>query len=287
MRVPASHPIRRSAAALALLALALPLCAQNHGPAQTRTVEQAPPAASSPAASSSSGSSFRSSGPSDSMSMGRQGGQGGQGHQRHTTTSDRPRNLPPPTSQQILKPQATPRAENMPETRTWRNRDLFAEIRAMARRGFIAVTQIPETVTTLEDYCWFPSGWRAYGFAVPPKENLKVRLHHPNEGWFRLAMVNKWGQMGAGMLQNLIPTGNPEVTFNNLTDGPQAVYVLVDDPGWMSSKEKPYTLDIKRSWDPAVKAVPPVPAVLGIWAQPKPAAPAPAAIPEAAPKPQP
>jgi hypothetical protein len=217
----------------------------------------------------------------------REGGEGGNGHQRHTTTSDRPRNLPPPTTQQILKPQATPRLVDMPENRYWRSRDLFAEIRVMARRGFIAVTQIPETVANLEDFSWFPSGWRAYGFAVPPKEHLKVRLHHPNEGWFRLVMVNKWGQTGAGMLQNLIPTGNPEVTYNNPTDGPQAVYVIVDDPGWMSSKEKPFTLDIKRSWDPAVKAVPPVPAVLGIWAQPIAAAPAPSATPEAAPKPLP
>jgi hypothetical protein len=184
----------------------------------------------------------------------------------------------------ILRPQATARITVFPETRYWKNRDLFAEIRTMARRGFIAVTQIPATTTTLEDYCWFPSGWRAYGFAVPIKESIKVRLHHTNEGWFRLMAVNKWGQTGAGMLQNLIPTGNPEVSFNNLAEGPQVVYVIVDDPGWMSSQDHPYTLEIKRSWDPAVKAVPPVPVVLGIWAQQKQATPAPAGTQEPGPK---
>jgi hypothetical protein len=282
MRTLSLHPISRIGAALSLVALAAPLHGQNHAPAQTRTVEQAP--ATAPSQPQAAAPSFHGSGPSGSMSMDRQSREGSRGHQRRTTASDRPRNLPPPASQEIQRPRATPRAENLPENRFWKTRDLFAEIRTMARQGFIAVTQIPETLTTLEDFCWFPSGWRAYGFAVPTKESIKVRLHHTNEGWFRLVAVNKWGQTGAGMLQNLIPTGNPEVSFNNLADGPQVVYVIVDDPGWMSSKERPYTIDIKRSWDPAVKAVPPVPMVLGIWAQQKQTAPAHADTQEPGPK---
>jgi len=136
----------------------------------------------------------------------------------------------------------------------------------MARRGFIRVIPVDGEVTELTGYAEFPAGWIAYGFVVAPKGKLHVRLHHSNEGWFRLAMMNKWGQLEEGMLQNLIPTGNPEVTFNNPTDQVKAVYVLVDDPGLMSTKENPFTLKIERSWDPKEK-LPGATVVQGIWAK--------------------
>jgi hypothetical protein len=138
----------------------------------------------------------------------------------------------------------------------------------MARRGFIPVTAVGEA-EEFTGYCWYPAGWRAYAFVVPAKEKLHVRLYHTNTGWFRLAMFDKWGQLREGMLQNLIPTGNPEVSFNNPRDEAMAVYVLVDDPGWMSSKGNPFTLKVDRSWDPGKTKTPELPTVMGIWAKTK------------------
>ena len=68
------------------------------------------------------------------------------------------------------------------------------------------------------------------------------------------------------MLQNLIPTGNPEVRYTNPSKEARAVYVIVDDPGWMSSKAYPYLLDIKRDWEPGREDVKGVKPVQGIWA---------------------
>jgi len=183
----------------------------------------------------------------------------------------------------VYRPSALARRMVLPEEGFWRSRDLFAQMRIMARRGFLEVTPVGEEVGQVVGSSWFPSGWRAYGFAVPPKEKLHVRLHHGNEGWFRLVMVNKWGQVTEGMLQNLIPTGNPEVTFKNPGNDARTVYVIVDDPGWMSSKENPFTLTVERSWDPGKVKLPQVPQVVGIWASRKPADPAaPVVLPEKA-----
>jgi len=159
----------------------------------------------------------------------------------------------------------------MPGPTYWKSRDLFAEIHWMARRGCIEVVPVPETVGTVKDFSLVGSGWKSYGFRVPAGEKLHVRLHHSNEGWFRLQMVNKWGNLEEGMLKNLIPTGNPEVTYTNPSKETRNVYVIVDDPGWMSSKENPYTLAIERSWDPAKTPVDnnKVPIAVGIWAEKK------------------
>ena len=206
----------------------------------------------------------------------------------HTTglANVRPANVPLPASNRIFLPSPMSRALALPLAPFWEGRDLMSEIQAIARRGFIAVTPVAMTTPAVTDNSYVPAGWKAYAFAVPGKESLHVRLHHGNEGWFRLAMVNRWGQMSEGMLQNRIPTGNPEVSFKNPSNLPQVVYVIVDDPGWMSSESNPYVLNIDRSWDPLKRAVPEIPSALGIWATRKPKAdpkapsePAPAPVP--------
>jgi hypothetical protein len=137
----------------------------------------------------------------------------------------------------------------------------------MSRRGFIPVTAA-KNYSKLLSWCYFPSGWWAYGFVVPPQGKLHVRLHHPNEGWFRLLMVDRWGESRRqGMLQNLIPTGNPEVSYTNPMAAPNTVYVIVDDPGWMSSEKNPYTLEVTRNWDVSNTQTPDLPSVMGVWAQ--------------------
>jgi hypothetical protein len=184
-----------------------------------------------------------------------------------TVQNDRPHipiaaELPP---YKIVDPPRHARRTVLPDRKCWRSRDIFGEIQWMSRRGFIRVIPVPDEVTELKGFVDSPSGWIAYGFPVPPRGKLHVRLYHPNESWFRLLMMNRWGGLEAGMLQNLIPTGNPEVTYTNPTDGFKAVYVLVDDPGLMSREGNPFTLKIDRSWDP--KENRPAATVLqGIWA---------------------
>lgn len=167
----------------------------------------------------------------------------------------------------LVMPRATERCTIIPTDETWRHRDLMAEIQAISRRGFIPVLPVAGDIDALQDYAFFPSGWKAYGFVVPGRGELEVRLDHPNLGWFRLAMVNKWGSLQAGMLQNLIPKGTPVVTFKNPKDTSQEVFVIADDPGWMSSKQTPYKITIKRSWDGKKDGPGGLPQVLGIWAQ--------------------
>lgn len=246
---------------------------RGHTRSQNQSVDRPSPSQAGPGfGGSSQPGSPRSGNAQDSGFTGNPGFQrrGNDGPQ-----ANRPASVPRPASNTVYRPQAMVRCLERPTATYWQHRDLFAEMRAMARRGFIEVIPVADEVNTLTSYSWFPSGWRGFAFAVPAKEKLHVRLHHGNEGWFRLVMVDKWGQTGAGMLQNLIPTGNPEVTYNNPTNLAQAVYVIVDDPGWMSSEKAPFNLTIERSWDPATKKAPPMPQVVGIWAsRPAPAKPA-------------
>ncbi|MDE3246998.1 MAG: hypothetical protein KGN80_13000, partial [Acidobacteriota bacterium] len=97
----------------------------------------------------------------------------------------------------------------LPNSYFWGHRDLMAEIQFMSRQGFVACTRVADDATEVTDYSDFPQGWKGYAFVVPAKGTLHVSLNHTNRGWFRLVMMNKWGDLQAGMLQNLIPTGNP------------------------------------------------------------------------------
>lgn len=172
-----------------------------------------------------------------------------------------------PPRRVLLAPPAMERCRIVPTELAWQRRDIMREIQHMARRGLIPVTPVSALVDTVEDVAIFPAGWKAYGFVVPAKGELEVRLNHPNLGWFRLMMVNKWGSLQEGMLQNLIPKGTPVVTFKNPKNSPQEVFVIADDPGWMSTKADPYTISIKRSWEPRQNGLDPMPQTVGIWAK--------------------
>lgn len=159
---------------------------------------------------------------------------------------------------------ATPRCTERPDETFWRTRDLAAEIQRNARRGPIPIVRIAPDASEVKGFGLFPAGWRGYGFVVPPGESLKVSLFHPNRGWFRLQMVNKWGNLEEGMLQNVVRTFEPVVTYTNPSKQARAIYVIADDPGWMSYEQNPFTLKIERSWDPALK-LDDTPVVQGIW----------------------
>lgn len=170
------------------------------------------------------------------------------------------------TVRPVITPREMERCTSMPTTQAWEARDLVRELRTLSRQGYVPVTMVKGGLDAFKAHTEIPSGWRAYGFVVPGKGELEVRLTHPNQGWFRLLMMNKWGQLSKGMLQNLHPKGDPIVTYKNPGNSAQAVFVLADDPGWMSSSRLPYTLNIKRSWSGKEVDLRPVPQRLGIWA---------------------
>jgi len=149
---------------------------------------------------------------------------------------------------------------------------LLAEIQRNARRGSIPIVPVSPEVNELQGYGLFPAGWRGYGFVVPPGETLKVSLFHPNRGWFRLLMVNKWGSLEEGMARQRLHKAEPVVTYTNPSRKAKAIYVIADDPGWMSYEENPFTLKIERSWDPSKLKVDDTPVVQGIWTAAAPSA---------------
>ncbi len=158
-----------------------------------------------------------------------------------------------PVTRTVVKPPATERRIEMPNTLYWtqRSQNLLATIERTARKiGLIQAIRIADQYKTVTAKSERPAGWAAYAFAVPGRGNLRVTLVHPNEGWFRLVMVDKWGGAVEGMFQNIIPKGYPTVSFQNPKEEAQVVFVIVDDPGWMSSETSLYTLTIDRDWTP-------------------------------------
>lgn len=175
-------------------------------------------------------------------------------------------------------PRASPFREFLPAKRLteqprdeayWRMRvpDLIDQIQANARRGPLVVFPVPPESTEVRGWSNFPAGWACYGFVVPPAGTLKVSLFHPNRGWFRLRGANKWGRLEGGMESFALHRLDPVVIYTNPGSNPRPVYIIADDPGWMSYAQNPYRLEIERSWDP--KANPEDRSLMnqGIWVQ--------------------
>jgi hypothetical protein len=152
-----------------------------------------------------------------------------------------------------------------PDLGYWRHRDIMAEIQWLSRRGFIPVSPIGDSVDILSDYSQQPAGWRAYGISVPVGGTVQVEVQHTKTAWFRLMLVDKWGTPGPGMLQAAIAHQPVLVTYKNPNKEATAVYVIVDDPAWWSDAKNPYTLAIRRDWDPAKTDLSQVKMVAGLW----------------------
>jgi hypothetical protein len=165
----------------------------------------------------------------------------------------------------VVVPPAWHRCTTFPTGFYWRQRDLMAEIQWLSRRGFVPVTALGDTVEALTDYVQVPSGWRAYGVSVPAGGTVQIEVQHSNLGWFRLMLVDKWGRPGPGMLQAAIAPQPILVTYKNPGKEATAVYVIVDDPAWWSDAKNPYTLAIRRDWDPARVDLSGVKMVAGLW----------------------
>ena len=153
----------------------------------------------------------------------------------------------------------------VPDPGYWRTRDLMGEIKWLSRRGFIPVSPIGDSVDVLTDYSQQPAGWRAYGISVPAGGTIQVEVQHTKLAWFRLMLVDKLGTPGPGMLQAAIAHQPVMVTYKNPGKEATAVYVIVDDPAWWSDAKDPYTLHIRRDWDPAKTDLSQVKMVAGLW----------------------
>lgn len=165
----------------------------------------------------------------------------------------------------VVVPPAWNRCTSLPDMGYWRTRDLMAEIKWLSRRGFIPVTPLGDGVDALTDYVLMPAGWRAYGISVPVGGTVQVEVKHPSLAWFRLMLVDKWGTPGPGMLQAAIAHQPVLVTYKNPNKEATAIYVLVDDPAWWSDAKNPYTLVVRRDWDPAKTDLSKVKMVAGLW----------------------
>lgn len=165
----------------------------------------------------------------------------------------------------VVIPPPFPRCMVIPDDAFWNHRDLMAEIKWLSRAGFLPVTPVDAKTESIVDYTWVPSGWKAYGIAIPAGGKIQVEVQHTKLGWFRLMAVDRWGKPGPGMLQAAIAHRPIMVTLTNPKSKPDAVYIVVDDPGWWSTKEDPYTLVIRRDWDVAAVDLSSVTMVTGLW----------------------
>ncbi len=170
----------------------------------------------------------------------------------------------------IVQPCPWERLTVMPDSNYWMRRDILSDMQYMSRSGSIPVTPVADGTDAVTDRAEFPSGWRAYGIAIPPGGKLRVALDHPKLGWFRLMAVNRLGMAGPGMLESIVKHQPTSFTLTNPTTEAAAVYVIVDDPAWWSTSgsqgNDPYVLHLQRDWDPAQVNLASVKLVSGIWA---------------------
>jgi len=101
-------------------------------------------------------------------------------------------------------------------------------LRRSARKGNIPAIGLPEGPLELQDALSDLPGWKAYRIDVPAKATVKVRLKGAHEAWFRVRAMNRWGELEQGMLQNRIPTGNPEASYINPKPERNAVFFVVE-----------------------------------------------------------
>lgn len=123
--------------------------------------------------------------------------------------------------------------------------DISRQLRRSARQaGTVPAVALPEGPLLIEDKMDNqPAGWKAYRAEVGPNGTVHIRLKAVRESWFKVYCVNRWGQIEAGMLQNKIPTGNPEASFKNPKAEPATVWFIVDILD-ADTRNEPYTLQV-------------------------------------------
>ena len=126
------------------------------------------------------------------------------------------------------------------------NSRMDLEIRRSARNGgTVPAVGVPPGNVAITHKVMYPAGWQAYAVEAAPGEKLKARLTGDHQAWFLVRCVTRHGQIEKGMLQNLIPTGNPEASYENHKPKATTIYFVVDTTDTAGSTE-PYTLTITR-----------------------------------------
>ena len=185
---------------------------------------------------------------------------------------------PPPGRPPVLRPTfrrlaptasvaylpAFSRCTVLPTMAFWHDReyDIMAAIQREARRGYIPVSPYPVDQDSITGTSMVASGWRAYGFVVPPGGQVLVKLGHPKPAWFRVYWVDQWGEYRPGMM---VKPGEPEALYTNQGKKTVAVYAIVDDPGQWATPTDPFTLTVKRNFDAAHLDPQGVSVHQGIW----------------------
>lgn len=101
--------------------------------------------------------------------------------------------------------------------------------RRSARKGpSIPALQLPVGSVRVQDKIPDMSGWRAYAIEVPGGGMVKAHVVEGRKGWFRVLGVNAWGRQEEGLLQNRIPTGEPQATYKNPSAENRTIYFIVD-----------------------------------------------------------
>ena len=123
---------------------------------------------------------------------------------------------------------------------------LTGQARAGARRGpSVPALQLPPGSVRVMDKVPDISGWRAYAVEVPAGGKVKAHVVEGRKAWFRVLGVNTWGREEPGLLQNRIPTGEPQATYENRSAESRTIYFIVDTLDANMSGE-PYTLEVTR-----------------------------------------
>lgn len=152
----------------------------------------------------------------------------------------------------------------VPTQAYWRTReyDIMAAMQREARRGFIPATVFPVDKDTVTGSTMVASGFRVYGFVVPPGGQVLLKLDFHKPAWVNVRWVDQWGEYRPGMM---IKPGEPEALYINQGKKTVAVYAIVDDPGQWATETDPFTLTAKRSFDAAHLDTQGVTVNQGIW----------------------
>lgn len=119
---------------------------------------------------------------------------------------------------------------------------LQMQFRESARRSpSIPARALPDGAVAVSDTVGSVAGWKAYRVEVPAGVKVHARIHSAHDGWFLVRTVNRMGSLEPGMLQNLIPTGNPEASYTNLKHETNTIFFVVDTSE-LGTETEPYKL---------------------------------------------
>lgn len=79
----------------------------------------------------------------------------------------------------------------------------------------------------------------------PRGGKVKVHVVEGRKAWFWVLAVNAWGRDVPGLLQNRIPTGEPQATYQNPGLETRTIYFIVDTLDVNMAGEA-FTIDVTR-----------------------------------------